>query len=63
MICSFCYKHHVRSKHDVSSWWNNPEGHVHVCSDECRDNLKVLLDKGTWMSHKPKRIFGKADNG
>jgi len=58
MICSYCYKTGVRSKHDVSKWWNNPEDSVHVCSDECRSELRKLLKGEAWMDHKPEAIFG-----
>ena len=58
-ICSYCYKSHITPKHDVSSWWNNSEELVFVCSDDCKNKLKDLLKDGKWMMHKPERIFGK----
>ena len=57
MICSYCYKTGITSKHDVSAWWNNPEDSVHVCSDECKDKLSGLLKDGKWMTHRPERMF------
>lgn len=62
MICSYCYKSQITPKHDVSSWWNNPEDSVFVCSDDCKDKLKDLLKDGKWMTHRPERIFGKKRN-
>ena len=61
-LCSYCYKGSIVPKHDVSSWWNNPEDSVFVCSDECYTKLKELVDNGTWMEHKPEAIFGKKSN-
>ena len=58
-LCSYCYKGSIVPKHDVSSWWNNPEDSVFVCSDECYTKLKELVDNRTWMEHKPEAIFGK----
>ena len=61
MICSYCYKTGTTPKHDVSHWWNDSEGSVYVCSDDCKDKLKGLLKDGKWMTHKPERIFGRKD--
>ena len=61
-LCSYCYKGSIVPKHDVSSWWNNPEDSVFVCSDECYTKLKELVDNRTWMEHKPEAIFGKNKN-
>ena len=61
MICSYCYKTGITSKHDVSAWWNNPEDSVHVCSDECKDKPSGLLKDGKWMTHRPERMFRKKD--
>ena len=58
-ICSYCYKSHITPKHDVSSWWNNSEELVFVCSDDCKNKLKDILKDGKWMTHRPERIFGK----
>jgi len=58
-ICSYCYKSHITPKHDVSSWWNNSEELVFVCSDDCKNKLKDLLKDGKWMTHRPERIFVK----
>ena len=59
MICSYCYKKNITPKHDVGQWWNNPEDSVYVCSDKCYTELEKLVKDGTWMSHRPKAIFGK----
>ena len=61
MICSNCYETQISIKHDVGHWWNNPPGHVFVCSDKCRDDLEKKVQDGTWMDHKPEAIFGKKD--
>ena len=61
-LCSYCYTRNITPKHDVGHWWNNPEDSVYVCSDECYTKLKELVDNGTWMTHKPKAIFGKKRN-
>ena len=59
MICSYCYKTGVKAKHDVSSWWNNSEELIFVCSDSCRTELKKLLKDGKWMTHRPPEMFDK----
>lgn len=61
-LCSYCYKGNIVPKHDVSSWWNNSEELVFVCSDECYTKLKELVENETWMEHKPEAIFGKKKN-
>ena len=61
MICSYCYKTGINAKHDVSSWWNNTEGLVFVCSDRCHAELKKLLKDGKWMTHRPPEMFGKKE--
>ena len=48
-ICSNCYESHIRAKHDVGHWWNNPPDHVFVCSDRCKDELEKRVQDGTWM--------------
>ena len=48
-ICSNCYESHIRAKHDVGHWWNNPPGHVFVCSDKCYNELEQHVKNGTWM--------------
>ena len=59
MICSYCYTSHIKPKHDVGHWWNNPLDSVYVCSDECYTELEKLVKDGTWMDYKPPRIFTK----
>ena len=59
MICSYCYKSGIVPEHDVSSWWNNSEELIFVCSDSCRTELKKLLKDGKWMPHRPSAMFGK----
>ena len=61
MICSNCYETQISIKHDVGHWWNNPPGHVFVCSDKCYTELEKKVQDGTWMDHKPEAIFGKKD--
>jgi len=51
MICSNCYETQISIKHDVGHWWNNPPGHVFVCSDKCRDDLEKKVEDGTWMDN------------
>jgi len=58
MICSYCYETHIRPKHDVGHWWNNPLDSVYVCSDKCYTELEKLVKDRTWMDHKPPAIFG-----
>ena len=58
MICSYCYETHIRPKHDVGHWWNNPLDSVYVCSDKCYTDLEKLVKDGTWMDYKPPAIFG-----
>ena len=58
-ICSNCYESHIRAKHDVGHWWNNPLDTVYVCSDKCYSKLEKLVKNRTWMDHKPVAIFGK----
>ena len=57
MICSNCYQTQISIKHDVGHWWNNPPGHVFVCSDKCRDELEKKVEDGTWMD----RTFGSGN--
>ena len=59
MICSYCYTSHIKPKHDVGHWWNNPLDSVYVCSDECYTELEKLVKDGTWMDYKPEAIFRK----
>ena len=59
MICSNCYTSHIKPKHDVGHWWNNPLDSVYVCSDKCYTELEKLVKDRTWMDHKPVAIFGK----
>ena len=59
MICSYCYKSHIKPLHDVGHWWNNPKDSVYVCTDECYTELEKLVKDRTWMDHKPEAIFGK----
>ena len=59
MICSNCYQTQISIKHDVGHWWNNPPGHVFVCSDNCYNELEQHAKNGTWMHRKPVAIFGK----
>ena len=59
MICSYCYETHIRPKHDVGHWWNNPLDSVWVCSKKCYNELEKLVKNRTWMDHKPEAIFGK----
>ena len=58
-ICSNCYKSQINIKHDVGHWWNNPPGHVYVCSDKCYTELEQLVKNRTWMLHRPAAMFGK----
>ena len=58
-ICSNCYKSQISIKHDVGHWWNNPPGHVYVCSDKCYTELEQLVKNRTWMLHRPAAMFGK----
>ena len=58
-ICSNCYKSQISIKHDVGHWWNNPPGHVYVCSDKCYTELEQLVKNRTWMLHRPAVMFGK----
>ncbi len=58
MICSYCYTSHIKPKHDVGHWWNNPLDSVYVCSDKCYTELEKLVNDGTWMDYKPPAIFG-----
>ena len=48
-ICSNCYESHIRAKHDVGHWWNNPPDHVFVCSDRCKDELEKRVQDRTWI--------------
>ena len=57
-ICSNCYKSQINIKHDVGHWWNNPPGHVYVCSDKCYTELEQLVKNRTWMEHRPPSMFG-----
>ena len=59
MICSYCYETGIVPKYDVSSWWNNSEELIFVCSDSCRTELKKLLKDGKWLTHRPSKIFDK----
>ena len=59
MICSYCYTSHIKPKHDVGHWWNNPLDSVYVCSDKCYTELEKLVKDRTWMDYKPPAIFGK----
>ena len=59
MICSYCYTSHIKPKHDVGHWWNNPLDSVYVCSDKCYTELEKLVKDGTGMDYKPPAIFGK----
>ena len=61
MICSYCYETGIVPKYDVSSWWNNSEELIFVCSDSCRTELKKLLKDGKWMTHRPPEMFGKKE--
>ena len=54
MICSNCYTSHIKPKHDVGHWWNNPLDSVYVCSDKCYTELEKLVKDRTWMDHKIK---------
>ena len=57
MICSNCYESQISIKHDVGHWWNNPPGHVFVCSDNCYNELEQHVKNGTWMD----RTFGSGN--
>ena len=65
MICSNCYTSHIKPKHDVGHWWNNPLDSVYVCSDKCKEEIEKKVADGTWMVMRsfPKRENDDADVG
>ena len=62
-ICSYCYKSQITPKHDVSSWWNNTEGLVFVCSDDCKDKLDDLNIKIGKFEERVKKLEKRNSGG